>query len=128
MFRKKMNKKEAKVFKDLINKRKEEIVDSIKHASDDVLKKSQRDAAGDISSYTLHMADVASDTYDREFALSLAANEQKLLYEIEDALKKIDEGEYGFCESCKKPISKTRLKAVPYARFCLACQKNTENL
>ena len=126
MLRKKLTKKDAKIFTELIIKKKEEVLDSIKHVSDDTLKKSQRDAAGDISSYTLHMADVASDTYDREFSLGIASGERKLLYELEDALKKIDDGEYGTCELCKKSISKTRLKALPYARLCLSCQRAQE--
>ncbi len=126
MFRKKMNKKELNTFKELILNKKDQILDSLKHVSEDALKKSQRDAAGDISSYTLHMADVATDAYDREFSLGLASNERKLLYEIEDALKRIEEGNYGICETCKKPIAKTRLKAVPTAKLCLTCQKAQE--
>lgn len=126
MLRRKMTKKELKIFKDIILKRKEEILDSIRHVSEDTLKKSQRDAAGDISSYTLHMADVATDTYDREFSLGLASNEREVLYEINDALKKIEEGNYGICEECKKHIARTRLKAVPYTKLCLECQKAQE--
>lgn len=122
----KMSKKELKIFKELILKRKEEILEGIKHISDDTLKKSPKDAAGDISGYTYHMADVATDTYDREFSLGLASLERKVLYDIEDALKKIEEGTYGFCETCKKPITKVRLKAVPYTRLCLDCQTNQE--
>ena len=124
--KKKFTKKDLLYFKKLILKKKEEILDQIKHISDDTLKKSQKDAAGDISGYTYHMADVATDTYDREFALSLASNESKLIYEIDDAMKKIEEGTYGTCEACKNLISKTRLKAIPYARLCLKCQERLE--
>lgn len=124
--KKKISKKDLLYFKKLILKRKEEVVDQIKHISDEVLKKSQKDAAGDISGYTYHMADIATDTYDREFSLSLASNERKLIYEIDDAIKKIEEGTYGVCEGCKNLITKTRLKALPYARLCLKCQENTE--
>jgi len=105
---------------------KEELSDGIKHISEDTLKKSQKDASGDISGYTYHMADVATDNYDREFSLGLASNERKLLYELEDALKKIEEGTFGICEECKCSIAKTRLKAVPYARFCVKCQEKRE--
>ena len=124
--KKKFNKKESAYFKNLILKRKEEILEEIKHISEDTLKKSQKDAAGDISGYTYHMADVATDTYDREFSLGLASNEQKSLYELEDALKKIDEGTFGICEECASPIVKIRLKAVPQARLCVKCQKKKE--
>ncbi|MDP2941606.1 MAG: TraR/DksA family transcriptional regulator, partial [Candidatus Omnitrophota bacterium] len=114
----KFRKQELLDFKKLILKRKDEILDDIKHISDDTLKKSQKEASGDISGYTYHMADVATDTYDREFSLGLASNERQFLYELDDAMKKIDDGAFGICENCKSPISKNRLKAVPYARLC----------
>ena len=122
----KFNKKELVEFKKIILKRKEEILEGIKHISDDALHKSQKEAAGDISGYTYHMADVATDTYDREFSLGLATNERKILYELDDALKKIDEGTFGICEDCRRLITKTRLKAVPFARLCVKCQEKRE--
>lgn len=124
--KKKFNKKELIFFKKIVLKRKEEILDEIKHISEDTLKKSQKEAAGDISGYTYHMADVATDTYDREFSLSLASNVRETLYELDDALKKIDEGTFGICEGCKSLITKVRLKAVPYTRLCVKCQKKKE--
>jgi len=122
----KFNKKELSVFKKTILKIKEEVVGDIKHISEDTLKKSQKDASGDISGYTYHMADVATDAYDREFSLGLASNEQKALYELDDALKRIEEGIFGICEECKCVMTKTRLKAVPYARLCVKCQAKRE--
>ncbi len=124
--KKKLNKKELAGFKKIVLKRKDEILEGIQHISEDTLKKSQKEASGDISGYTYHMADVATDTYDREFSLGLASNERKLLYELDDALKKIEEGTFGICEGCKSLIAKTRLKAVPYARLCLKCQEKKE--
>ncbi len=124
--RKKFNKKELGYFRKLILKMKEKIIDEIKHISEDTLKKSQKDAAGDISGYTYHMADVASDSYDREFSLGLASNERQSLYELDDAIKKIEEGTFGICEECKSLITKTRLKVVPFARLCVKCQEKKE--
>ena len=124
--KKKFNKEELKYFRKLILKNKEKILDEIKRISEDTLKKSQKDAAGDISGYTYHMADVASDTYDREFSLGLASNERQSLYELDDAIKKIEEGTFGICEECKSVITKTRLKAVPFARLCVKCQEKKE--
>ena len=124
--KKKFDKKELAEFKKLVLKRKQEILDDIKHISDDTLKKSQKEASGDISGYTYHMADVATDTYDREFSLGLASNERKMLYEFDDALKKIEEGTFGVCEDCKNLIAKNRLKAVPSARLCVKCQQKRE--
>ena len=124
--KKKLTKKEMLEFKKLINKRKEEVNSEIKHISEDTLKKSQKDASGDISGYTYHMADVATDNYDREFSLGLASNDRKSLYDFEDALKRIEDGTFGVCEACNALISKVRLKAVPQARLCVKCQEKRE--
>ena len=124
--RNKLTKKELNYYKKLILKRKDELIDGLKHSLEDTLKKSPRDASGDISGYALHMADLATDAYDREFSLDLAANERELLYEIDEALKKIEEGNFGICEECQCHIIKSRLKAIPYTRFCLKCQEAKE--
>ena len=124
--KKKLTKKELTEFRKLILKRKDEIDDEIKHISDDTLKKSQKDASGDISGYTYHMADVATDNYDREFSLGLASNDRQSLYELEDALKRIEDGTFGVCEHCRLVITKIRLKAVPQARLCVKCQEKRE--
>ena len=122
----KLSKKELGDFKKVVLKKKEEILDDIKHISDDTLKKSQKEASGDISGYTYHMADVATDTYDREFSLGLASNERKIILELDDALKRIEDGSFGICEDCKSLIARNRLKAVPYARLCVKCQEKRE--
>ena len=72
------------------------------------------------------MADVATDNYDREFSLELASSERKSLYELDDALKRIEEGTFGICDDCKSVITKIRLKAVPSARLCIKCQQKRE--
>jgi len=122
----KLTKKDLLQYRKMIAQRKDEIRTALEHISEETLKKSQKDAAGDISGYTFHMADVATDTYDREFSLGIASNERQMLYELDDALKRIEEGSFGICEDCKNPIAKTRLKAVPHARLCLACQEKRE--
>ncbi|HDZ76851.1 MAG TPA: TraR/DksA family transcriptional regulator [Candidatus Omnitrophica bacterium] len=124
--RKKMNKKELKVFKELLLKKKEKIVEGIEHVSADSLKKSQKEASGDISSYTYHMADVATDNYDREFSLTLGGAEREMLYKVTEALRRIEDATYGICEDCLKLIAKTRLKAVPHAKLCVKCQETKE--
>jgi DnaK suppressor protein len=121
-----MNKKEAKVFYDLLVKKRVELLKGIEHIANDALKTSQRDATGDLSAYSLHMADVATDNYDREFSLGLADNEQKLLNRINAALERIDNNTFGLCEVCEKKITQTRLKIVPYAELCVPCQEKQE--
>ncbi len=124
--KKKFLKKDLKEFKKIVLKKKEEIFDDLKHISDDTLRKSQKEASGDISGYTYHMADVATDNYDREFSLGLASNERKVLYELDDALKRIEDGSFGICDDCKGQITKIRLKVVPSARLCIKCQQKRE--
>ena len=120
------SKKGLKKFKQLLLNQREKIVDEVEHITNDTLKKSQKDASGDLSGYTLHMADMATDQYDREFSLGIASNEQTIIYEIDEALKRIEDGSYGICFTCEKPITKSRLKAVPYAKYCLDCQQKEE--
>ena len=88
--------------------------------------KNPREASGDLSSYTVHMADMSADTYERELAMNIVSNEQEVLYQIDEALKRIDEGTYGSCQQCAKPIALSRLRAVPYTSLCISCQRAKE--
>jgi RNA polymerase-binding protein DksA len=124
--KKKFTKSDLKEFKKIVLKKKEELLGDLNHISEDTLRKSQKEASGDISGYTYHMADVASDNYDREFSLGLASGERKSLYELDDALKRIEEGTFGICDDCKGQITKIRLKAVPSAKLCIKCQQKRE--
>lgn len=123
---KKLTKKISEFYRKLLIAKRDELVGDISHISEETLKKSQKDASGDISGYTFHMADVATDSYDREFSLGLASKERGVLFEINHALQKLQEGGFGLCESCRRAISKVRLKAVPYATLCLKCQQSKE--
>ncbi|MGE5280381.1 MAG: TraR/DksA family transcriptional regulator [Deltaproteobacteria bacterium] len=122
----KMTKKDAQAYKKLLLERREDLIGDITHIAEETLKKSQKDASGDNSGYAFHMADVATDTYDREFSLGLASKERQVLQEINHALRKIEDGEFGMCEECEKPITKVRLRAVPHAMLCLKCQEKKE--
>ena len=118
--------KELKEYKELLINLKEDVLNQIREVSEDTLMKSQKDISGDISGYGIHMADVASDNYEREFNLGLVSNERIIALEIEEALKRIEEKTYGICSVCSKAIKKTRLKAVPYAKNCLKCQEKID--
>jgi DnaK suppressor protein len=100
--------------------------EGIERHSEETLKRSAKDDAGDLSSYGQHMADAGTDTFDRDFALSLVSNEQEALSEIEAAIKRIRDGTYGICEITAKPISKERLLAVPFTRYSAEAQKQIE--
>jgi len=113
------------VYKKVLLKTKEQIAGDIRTLSDEN-SGSGNDRSGDVSGHALHMADVATDMYDREFTLGLASTDRELLFEVVEALGRIQDGTYGACVQCKKPIPATRLKAIPHARTCLKCQKSLE--
>lgn len=94
--------------------------------TEETLKRSSKDDSGDLSSYGQHMADAGTDTFDRDFALSLVSSEQEALTEIEAAIKRIHDGTYGICEVTGKPIAKERLLAVPFTRYSAEAQKEIE--
>ncbi len=121
-----MTKKVLQQYKKRLVALKTRLAGEIEHIAKDTLGQSPRDAAGDLSSYAYHMADMATDSYNQEFSLNIASAEQKTLLEIDDALKRVEEGTYGVCESCGKPIAQRRLQAVPHARLCVKCQEATE--
>lgn len=123
---KKYTKKDLKAFKESLLKVKTKLMEQISNVEKENLRTSQKDASGDLSSYTLHMADVATDNYDREFSLSRASGEQGAVYGIDEALKRIADGDFGICLTCGCQIAKNRLKAVPYAKSCIKCQSDEE--
>jgi len=94
--------------------------------TEETLLKSSKDDSGDLSGYGQHMADAGTDTFDRDFALSLVSGEQEALAEIEAAIKRIHDGTYGICESTQKPIAKERLLAVPFTRYSAEAKKQVE--
>lgn len=124
--KKKFNKSGLKVYKEKLINLKEDFLEQIKDISEDTLMKSQKDISGDMSGYGLHIADVATDNYEREFNLGLVSDERKIVLDIEEALKRIEEQSYGICFECHKPIAKTRLNAIPYAKCCRKCQEKLE--
>lgn len=85
-----------------------------------------KESAQEMAGYSLHMADSGTDNFDRDFALSLLSSDQDAIYEIEEALKRIEKNTYGICELTGKPIPKTRLEAIPWTRFTVQAQAQLE--
>jgi RNA polymerase-binding transcription factor DksA len=100
------------------------MVDSMAGVAKDNLR--SRAEGSEASAFGMHQADAGSDAYDRDFALSLLSQEQDALYEIDQALKRIELGTYGTCEMSGKSISHARLEAIPFARFTVECQSQLE--
>ena len=85
-----------------------------------------KDSAQELPGYSLHMADSGTDNFDRDFALSLLSSDQDAVYEIEEALKRIEKKTYGVCELTGKPIPRARLEAIPWTRFTVDAQAQLE--
>ncbi len=110
--------------KDRLLQLRDAMVDSMAGVAQDTLR--ARAEGSEASAFGMHQADAGSDAYDRDFALSLLSQEQDALYEIDEALKRIELGTYGKCEMSGKPISRARLEAIPFARFTVECQSQLE--
>lgn len=122
----KLPKADAAKYKKLLLDLRDHLIDGVNFLASDNLKRSGREASGELSGYSLHMADAGTDNFDREFALSLVSSEQDALYEIEEAMKRLEAGTYGVCAMCDKLIRKERLEAVPFTRMCVLCQSQEE--
>ena len=85
-----------------------------------------KESAQEMAGYSLHMADSGTDNFDRDFALSLLSSDQDAIYEIEEALKRIERNTYGVCELTGKQIPRTRLEAIPWTRFTVQAQAQLE--
>jgi RNA polymerase-binding transcription factor DksA len=85
-----------------------------------------KESAEQMAGYSLHMADSGTDNFDRDFALSLLSSDQDAIYEIEEALRRIQKGTYGLCELTGKTIPRARLDAIPWTRFTVEAQSQLE--
>jgi len=103
---------------------KDTLLDSMSGVGKDSLR--SRAEGSEASAFGMHTADAGSDAYDRDFALSLLSQERDSLFEIDAALKKIEQGNYGSCEMSGKPIPHARLEALPFARYTVECQSELE--
>lgn len=110
--------------KDRLLTLKDTLLDSMNGVAKDSLR--SRADGSEASAFGMHQADAGSDAYDRDFALSLLSQEQDSLYEIDEALKRIDTGTYGVCEMSGKPILHARLEALPFTRYTVECQAEIE--
>ena len=120
-----MTKQETLKYKKLLLKLREDVTGEINNIAKDNLK-SQKESSGDLSGYSFHMADMASDSYDRELSLNIASEEQQVVYEIDEALKRIEDGKFGKCVECEKKVPLKRLNVIPYAKYCIQCQSKEE--
>ncbi len=121
-----LKKAEFEHYKALLLNKRREILYNVTNIEVGALKKSRQEAAGDLSSMPLHMADIGSDTFEQEFALGLIESERRLLEEIDEALARIEQRTYGICEATQVMIPKARLDAKPWAKYCVEHARKLE--
>lgn len=130
-----MKKQEAAEFRDLLEDMQYRLRGDVSQLTKEALGADRHDGGSESKSPT-HMAELGSDTFEQDFSLSLAANEQETLTEISAALQRIKDGTFGLCEICTKEgkspsqsaIPKPRLRAIPYCRTCVDCARKKENV
>jgi DnaK suppressor protein len=122
----KMLKPELKFFENLLNEKKETLLQELGYLEDNTMRLSSKEGAGDLSSHAYHLADHATETQDREQAFHMASREGKYLFYIEEALDRVRNGSFGVCKKCGKLIPKARLEAVPTAKMCIDCKTAQE--
>ncbi|MBK7091876.1 MAG: TraR/DksA C4-type zinc finger protein [bacterium] len=121
-----MRKRDLERFEKILLARREELMRDMGLFKDMNLSTTTKEATGDHSSHSFHMADQGTDAMEREKAFLLASKTGRLVYHINDALRRIGNGSFGKCLGCGKQISTARLLAVPHARFCISCKEREE--
>ncbi|HMW34282.1 MAG TPA: TraR/DksA family transcriptional regulator [bacterium] len=123
-----MKKKDLEYFKKLLQEEINKVLKDMGYIKETLLEETSREAAGDHSGYSFHMADQGSDTHDREKQFMLAARENKYLSDLADAMERVKAGTYGVCMICNKDIEKERLEMVLVAKYHVACKKKLEEV
>ncbi len=117
-----MTKKEREAYLKLLLKEKERIHRTVGSLKDDALGRGKKEIGG----VPTHIADLGTDVFEKNLEIDLSNSEGRILGLIDEAIKKIHEGTYGRCEGCRAPIPVARLRALPYAKYCIACQRERE--
>lgn len=112
-------------FRELLVDERKRVVAAIDNLHEDH-QGSMSDETGEDAVYDNHLADTATETYDRELDYTLEENAEHVLADIDAALKRIEDGTYGTCTNCGKQIAAERLEARPYATLCIDCQRERE--
>ncbi len=121
-----MKKKDLEKYEALLLEKRRELIAEMGLLKQSTLDSTSKDASGELSSYSTHMADQGTDADEREKAFMLHSKGGRLLYHIDEALRRVKDKIYGKCVECGQQISTARLEAVPHARLCIACKESEE--
>ncbi|HOD65470.1 MAG TPA: TraR/DksA C4-type zinc finger protein [candidate division Zixibacteria bacterium] len=122
-----MKKTEKEKLRKLLLAKRKKLVEEMKDTLESNFSTTMTDSDGDISSYSFHMADQATDAMEREMAFMQASKSGRFLYHLDEALRRLDSKDFGKCIKCGKDIGMARLEAVPHARLCIACKEAEEH-
>lgn len=117
---------DSKHFEGLLLTERERLMREMGHLENNVLNRSMRESSGELSGYSFHMADIGTDSMEREKAFLFASTEGRALLDVNEALRRLYNGQYGSCEVCTRPVGKERLEVVPHARLCVSCKEQEE--
>ena len=118
-----MTKEELRSYRRQLLALKKRLGADLTELESEALKPVGGEFSGSLSDVPLHPADLGTDNFEEELNLALLENEDQLLDEVNDALERIDQGTFGRCENCGQEIPRERLKALPYARYCIRCAR-----
>jgi RNA polymerase-binding transcription factor DksA len=121
-----LEKEELKHFRDLLIEERKRVLEELDWVEKNYIGKSRRESSGDVSGYSMHPADMGTDSQEMEKAYMIGATSGEALEDIDEALVNIDKGNYGVCNECNGRIPRERLEAVPYAKLCLTCKSKLE--
>jgi DnaK suppressor protein len=122
----KLSDAELQSYRQILLDKRCQLTGDVTHMEDEALRRTRSDATGDLSMMPIHMADIGTDNYEQEFTIGLIQNEREMLKEIDEALARIEARTYGICLGTHKPLSKARLSAKPWARYCVEYMRSQE--
>src|SRR5262245_8809537 len=121
-----MTKADLETYKHTLMTLRSRLKGNITRLADEAFRSNGNETSGNLSHAPLHIADLGSDSFEQEFTLSLMQNEEQVLDEIAEALDRIEQGTFGKGEECKSPLTKGRLQALPYTRYCVKCARKVQ--
>ena len=121
-----MNKEDIEHFRKLLLEERKRVMEELEWVESNYIGKSQKDSDGGTSRYSMHPADMGTDSSEQEKAYLIGSASGRALEDIDEALENLDKEGFGICVSCDQPIGRDRLEVVPYAKLCISCKARSE--
>jgi RNA polymerase-binding protein DksA len=121
-----LNKEDIERLRELLLKERKRVMEELNWIESNYIGKSQKDAGGGSARYSMHPAELGTDSSEQEKAYMIGSASGRVLEDIDEALDNLDKQDFGICVSCGRPIGMDRLEVVPYARLCISCKARAE--